>query len=336
MDDQATKTVFSGVQPTGKITIGNYLGAIKNWRPLQEKYNCIFCVVDLHSLTVTQVPAELRKNTMELLALYIACGIDPDKSTLFIQSHVHEHAELTWILDTISYVGEMNRMTQFKEKSRKHADNINMGLMNYPVLMASDILLYQTDFVPVGKDQVQHLELARNLAERFNNRYSDTFVVPEGILSKTGSSIKSLQDPSAKMSKSDPNENGYVALTDDADTIRRKLRRAVTDCDTCVKYGADKPAISNLLNIYSLFSGESITEAEKRFEGKGYGVFKDAVADAIIATVEPIQREQKRLLADKSYLEDVLRQGASNASRIAAKTLAKVYRKVGLVQLPRQ
>lgn len=335
MDDQAKKTVFSGVQPTGKITLGNYLGAIKNWRPLQEQHNCIFCVVDLHSLTVTQVPAELRKNTMELLALYIACGIDPAKSTLFIQSHVHEHAELTWILDTISYVGEMNRMTQFKEKSRKHADNINMGLMNYPVLMASDILLYQTDLVPVGKDQVQHLELARNLAERFNNRYSDTFVVPEGLLSKTGSSIKSLQDPAAKMSKSDPNENAYVALTDDVDTIRRKLRRAVTDCDTEVRFAADKPAISNLLTIYSLCSGQSLADAEKRFAGKGYGVFKDAVADAVIAMVEPIQREQKRLLVDKGYLEGVLRQGAETASRIAAKTLAKVYRKVGLVPFPR-
>ena len=335
MDDQAKKTVFSGVQPTGRITLGNYLGAIKNWRPLQEQYNCIFCVVDLHSLTVTQVPAELRKNTMDLLALYIACGIDPTKSTLFIQSHVHEHAELAWILDTISYIGEMNRMTQFKEKSRNHADNINMGLMNYPVLMASDILLYQTDLVPVGKDQVQHLELARNLAERFNNRYSDTFVVPEGLLSKTGSSIKSLQDPAAKMSKSDPNENAYVALTDDADTIRRKFRRAVTDCDTEVRFSEDKPAISNLLTIYNLCSGESVQDAEKRFAGKGYGVFKDAVADAVIAMVEPIQREQKRLLQDKGYLEEVLRQGASNASRIAAKTLAKVYRKVGLVPFPR-
>ena len=335
MDEQAKKTAFSGVQPTGKITIGNYLGAIKNWRPLQEEYNCIFCVVDLHSLTVTQVPAELRKNTMELLALYIACGIDPQKSTLFIQSHVHEHAELAWILDTVAYVGEMNRMTQFKEKSRKHTDNINMGLMNYPVLMASDILLYQTDLVPVGKDQVQHVELARNIAERFNGRYSDTFVVPQYMLSKSGQSIKSLQDPTSKMSKSDPNENAYVALTDDADTIRRKLRRAVTDCDTVVRAGADKPAITNLLNIYSLCSGESIQDAEKRFEGQGYGVFKDAVADAIIATVTPIQQEQKRLLADKAYLEDVLRQGAQNASRIAAKTLSKVYRKVGLVAFPR-
>lgn len=331
MEESTRKTVFSGVQPTGKITLGNYLGAIRNWGPLQEEYNCIYSVVDLHSLTVTQVPAELRKNTMDLLALYIACGIDPEKSTLFIQSHVHEHAELTWILDTISSIGELNRMTQFKEKSRKHADNINMGLMNYPVLMASDILLYQADLVPIGKDQVQHLELARNLAERFNNRYSPTFVVPEGFLPKTGKSIKSLQDPSAKMSKSDPNENAYVALTDDADTIRRKLRRAVTDCDTEVRMSEDKPAISNLLTIYSLTSGESIEQAENRFAGSGYGTFKDAVADSIIATVEPIQRKQKQLLADKAYLESVLQQGAENASRIASKTLAKVYRKVGLV-----
>lgn len=331
MEEQVKKTVFSGVQPTGKITLGNYLGAIKNWGLLQDEHNCIYCVADLHSLTVTQIPTELRKQTLNLVALYIACGIDPQKSTLFVQSHVHEHAELTWILDTIAYVGELGRMTQFKDKSRKHADNINMGLMNYPVLMASDILLYQTDYVPIGKDQVQHLELARTLAERFNSHYSDTFVVPEGILSKTGSSIKSLQDPSAKMSKSDPNENAYIALTDDADTIRRKLRRAVTDCDTEVRFGEDKPAISNLLTIYSLTSGESIKEAEKRFEGKGYGVFKDAVADAVIATVEPIQQRQKSLLSDKSYLEDVLKQGAEQASRIAAKTLSKVYHKVGLV-----
>ncbi len=331
MEEATRKTVFSGVQPTGRITLGNYLGAIKNWAPLQEEYNCIYCVVDLHSLTVTQIPAELRKNTMDLLALYIACGIDPQKSTLFIQSHVHEHAELAWILDTVTYVGEMNRMTQFKEKSRKHADNINMGLMNYPVLMASDILLYQTDLVPIGKDQVQHLELARNLAERFNSRYSPTFVVPEGFLPKAGKSIKSLQDPSAKMSKSDPNENAFIALTDDADTIRRKLRRAVTDCDTEVRMSEEKPAVSNLLTIYSLTSGESIADAENRFAGCGYGIFKDAVADAVIATVEPIQRKQKELLADRGYLESVLKQGAEDASRIAAKTLSKVYRKVGLV-----
>ena len=331
MDDVSKKRVFSGVQPTGKVTLGNYLGAIRNWTPLQEQYECIYCVVDLHSLTVTQVPAELRKNTMDLVALYIACGLDPQKSTLFIQSHVHEHAELAWILDTIAYVGELNRMTQFKDKSRKHADNINMGLMNYPVLMASDILLYQADLIPVGKDQVQHVELTRDVAQRFNARYSDTFVVPETLLNKAGQSIKSLQDPTAKMSKSDPNDNALISLTDDPDTIRRKLRRAVTDSDTCVRHGADKPAISNLLNIYSLCSGESIASAEKTFDGKGYGVFKDAVADAVIAVLAPIQSEQKRLLADKAYLESVLKQGAEQAESIARKTLAKVYRKVGLI-----
>ena len=331
MDEQVRKRVFSGVQPTGKVTLGNYLGAIRNWKPLQEQYDCIYCVVDLHSLTVSQVPAELRKNTMELVALYIACGIDPDKSTLFIQSHVHEHAELAWILDTIAYVGELNRMTQFKDKSRKHADNINMGLMNYPVLMASDILLYNADYIPVGKDQVQHVELTRDVAERFNARYSDTFVVPEALLNKSGQSIKSLLDPSAKMSKSDPNDNALISLSDDADTVRRKLRRAVTDSDTSVRHGADKPAITNLLNIYTLCSGLSMNEAEKQFEGKGYGEFKDAVADAVISVLTPIQEEQKRLLSDKAYLESVLKQGAEQASCIASKTLSKVYRKVGLI-----
>lgn len=334
MAEEVKKRVFSGVQPTGKVTLGNYLGAIKNWTPLQEQYECLFCVVDLHSLTVTQVPAELRKNTLDLVALYIACGIDPEKSALFIQSHVHEHSELCWILDTVAYVGELNRMTQFKDKSKKHADNINMGLMNYPVLMASDILLYQTQYVPVGKDQIQHVELARDIAQRFNARYSDTFVVPECLISKTGSSIKSLQDPSAKMSKSDPNDNAIITLTDDPDSIRRKLRRAVTDSDTdahCVRYSADKPGVSNLLNIYSLCTGTSVAEAERLFEGKGYGQFKDAVADAVISVLQPIQSEQKRLAADKAYLESVLKQGAERAEHIACKTLSKVYRKVGLV-----
>ena len=331
MDQQVKKTVFSGVQPTGKITLGNYLGAIRNWTSLQDEYNCIYAVMDLHSVTVSQIPADLRKNTLDLVALYIACGIDPEKCILFIQSHVPAHAELCWALDTISYIGELNRMTQSKEKSRKHADNINMGLMNYPVLMAADILLYQTDLVPVGKDQTQHLELARNLAERFNNRYSDTFVVPDGLVYKQGGSIKSLQDPSAKMSKSDPNENSYITLMDNPDDIRRKLKRAVTDSDTTVRHGADKPAISNLLTIYSLTSGETIKQAEQRFEGKGYGVFKEAVADAVIATLEPIQQKHKLLLADKSYLENVLKSGADTAEHIANKTLSKVYRKMGFV-----
>ncbi len=328
---ESKKTVFSGVQPTGKITLGNYLGAIRNWKPLQDEYDCIYCIVDLHSITVTRNPAELRKNAMELLALYIACGIDPQKSTVFIQSHVPAHAELTWVLDTVSYVGELNRMTQFKEKSRRHSDNINMGLMNYPVLMASDILLYRTDLVPVGKDQVQHLELARDLAERFNNRYSDTFVVPEGLVTKVGGKIMSLQDPVSKMSKSDENENAVICLTDDADAIRRKFKRAVTDSGMEVRYSADKPAVSNLLTIYSLTSGESIADAEKRFEGKGYGEFKEAVAESVITVLRPIQEEQKRLLADKGYLESVLKQGADSAERIAEKTLAKVYRKVGFI-----
>lgn len=331
MENVSKKRVFSGVQPTGKVTLGNYLGAIRNWGPLQQQYDCLYCVVDLHSLTVTQVPAELRKNTMDLVALYLACGIDPNKSTLFIQSHVSQHAELAWILDTIAYVGELNRMTQFKDKSRKHADNINMGLMNYPVLMASDILLYQADLIPVGKDQVQHVELTRDIAQRFNARYSDTFVVPEALLNKAGSSIKSLQDPLSKMSKSDPNDNALISLTDDADTVRRKLRRAVTDSDTCVRHGEDKPAISNLLNIYCLCSGQSLESAEQQFEGKGYGVFKDAVAESIISVLSPIQAEQKRLLADKAYLDSVLKQGAEQAEHIAYKTLAKVYRKIGLV-----
>lgn len=334
MAEEVKKRVFSGVQPTGKVTLGNYLGAIRNWTPLQDLYNCLFCVVDLHSLTVTQVPAELRKNTIELVALYIACGLDPSKSALFIQSHVHEHAELAWILDTIAYVGELNRMTQFKDKSRRHADNINMGLMNYPVLMASDILLYQAELIPVGKDQVQHVELVRDIAQRFNARYSETFAVPQCLLNKSGSSIKSLQDPTAKMSKSDANENAVISLTDSPDDIRRKLRRAVTDSDTdanCVRQSPDKPGVSNLLNIYSLCSGISVSDAERQFEGKGYGVFKDAVADAVISVLQPIQTEQKRLLADKGYLEAMLKQGADHASFLAQKTLAKVYRKVGLV-----
>ena len=331
MDVLQKKTVFSGVQPTGKITIGNYLGAIKNWKQLQDDYNCIYCVVDLHSITVNQVPGNLRKNTMDLLALYLACGIDPAKSTVFIQSHVPAHSELAWVLDCNSYVGELSRMTQFKEKSRKHADNLNIGLMNYPVLMASDILLYQTDLVPVGKDQTQHLELARDLAIRFNNKYSPTFVVPEAYVPKVGSKIMSLQDPASKMSKSDENENAYIALTDTPDDVARKLRRAVTDSETVVRYGEDKPAISNLLTIYSLCSGMSIADAEKQFEGKGYGDFKSAVADAVISVIEPIQKEQKRLLADKAYLESVLKEGADRANYLANKTLSKVYKKVGFI-----
>ncbi|MDD4291224.1 MAG: tryptophan--tRNA ligase [Clostridia bacterium] len=328
------KVVFSGVQPTGKLTLGNYLGAIRNWGQFQDDYECIYCVVDLHSITVKRVPAELRRQTYETLALYIACGIDPQKSILFVQSHVPAHAELTWVLNTITYVGEMNRMTQFKDKSSKHADNINMGLMDYPVLMASDILLYKTDLVPIGADQKQHLEIARDIAIRFNAQYSDTFTVPDGYIPKVGAKIMSLQQPTQKMSKSDENEKASIYLLDDADAIVRKFRSAVTDSDGEVRFDeVNKPGISNLLGIYSLLSDKTIDEAEIEFANCGYSVFKDAVADAVIQKLAPIQAEQKRLLDDKDYLTEIMRQGAEKANCLARKTLSKVYRKVGFIQL---
>ena len=328
---QKKKIIFSGVQPSGKITIGNYIGAIKNWVTLQNDYDCVFCVVDMHAITVAQEPAKLRANTMELLALYLACGINPDTSTVFLQSHVPQHAELAWVLNTVTYIGELNRMTQFKDKCARHADNLNMGLMDYPVLMASDILLYQADLVPVGADQKQHLELTRDIAMRFNSRYSPTFVVPDAYISKTGARIMSLQDATVKMSKSDENENAYVAMSDSVDDIRRKFKRAVTDSDTVVRYGEDKPEISNLLNIYCAFAGCTLQEAQKEFEGKGYGEFKPRIADAVIAVLQPVQQEQKRLLADKAYLNQILKEGAAKAEYRAQKTLAKVYKKIGFV-----
>ena len=332
MNAEGKKRVFSGAQPTGKLTIGNYLGAIKNWTTMQDEYECLFCVVDLHSITIAQDPAELRKKTMELLALYLACGIDPEKSIVFLQSHVSAHTELAWVLDTMTYVGELNRMTQYKEKSRKHTDNLNTGLMNYPVLMASDILLYQTDVVPVGKDQKQHLELTRTLAERFNNRYSPTFVVPEAYIAKQGAKIMSLQDPKVKMSKSDENENASIYLSDDEATVLRKCKRAVTDSDTQVRYApTEKPAISNLLTIYSLCTGKKISECEKEFEGKGYGEFKTKLAESISAILKPIQQKQAELLQNKAYLESVMKQGAEKANYLAQKTLQKVYKKVGFI-----
>ena len=289
-EQNAKQIIFSGIQPSGQITIGNYLGALANWVELQDKYDCIFCVVDMHAITVQQTPSTLRNNTLELAALYFACGINPEKSTVFVQSHVPAHAELAWVLNTLTYVGELNRMTQFKEKARRHSENLNMGLMDYPVLMASDILLYQTDLVPVGADQKQHLELARDLAARFNARYSPTFAVPEPFIPQNGARIMSLSEPTAKMSKSDDNDNGYVSLTDSPDVIRRKFRRAVTDSDTHVRFGKDKPAISNLLTIYSRFSGISIERIVEQFEGRGYGELKDCVADAVIAGLEPVQK----------------------------------------------
>ena len=331
MDEK--KRIFSGIQPSGNITIGNYIGALKNFIGFQDEYECIYCVVDLHAITVAQVPAELRKHTLELLALYIACGLDPEKSVLFLQSHVPAHAELAWALDCYAYVGEISRMTQFKDKSRKHSDNINMGLMNYPVLMAADILLYQTALVPIGVDQKQHLELARNLAIRFNNRYSETFVVPEPFIPKAGAKIMSLADPTSKMSKSDENSNAYVSVTDDADTVMRKFKRAVTDSENEIRFAPEKPGVSNLLTIYSAFAGCSVGEAEKHFAGLGYGELKSQTADAVIQKLLPIQAEQKRILADKAYLDGVLKAGAERAAYLANKTLRKVQKKIGFYQL---
>lgn len=327
------RRLFSAVQPSGIPTIGNYIGAIKNFAELQDEYDCIYAVADLHTLTVRQVPAELRARTLELLALYIACGIDPEKSVLFVQSHVHEHAELTWILNTITYPGELSRMTQFKDKSRSHADNVNMGLMDYPVLMAADILLYNAALVPVGKDQTQHLEIARDLAERFNNRYSPTFTMPEGYTKKQGANIMSLQDPMHKMSKSDANENAYISLADNKDTIIRKFRRAVTDCDNAVLYDENRPGITNLINIYASFTGMSVKDIEKRFEGKGYGDFKTEVGEAVASVICPIEGKKRELMSDKTYLEQVMRAGREKASHMAQKMLSKVYRKVGLYGL---
>ena len=325
------KVLFSAIQPSGVLTIGNYLGALKNFKKLQNDYLSIFSLADLHTLTVKQDPAILRKNIYELTALYLACGIDVEKSILFAQSHVSAHTELAWVLNTICYPGELSRMTQFKDKSQKHEDNINMGLMDYPVLMSADILLYQTELVPIGADQKQHLELARDLAIRFNNRYSETFKVPEGYIGKTAARVMSLADPEHKMSKSDANENAYISMDDAPEVVRRKLKRAVTDSDNCVKFSPEKKGISNLLTIYTSFANKTIEEAEKEFENKGYGEFKSAVAEAIIETIEPIRQEKNRLLENKDYLDEVLANGASRAERIAYKTLSKVYRKIGLV-----
>ena len=325
------KVLFSAIQPSGILTIGNYLGALKNFKKLQNGYNSIFSLADLHTLTVKQDPANLRKNTYELTALYLACGIDPETSILFAQSHVAAHAELTWILNCLSYPGELSRMTQFKDKSIAHKDDVNMGLMDYPVLMVSDILLYQTDLVPIGADQKQHLELTRDLAIRFNNRYGETFKVPEAYIGEKAARVMSLADPEKKMSKSDANLNAFISMDDDKDTIIRKFKRAVTDSDNKIKYAEDKPGISNLLTIYCEFTDKTTEEAEKEFDGKGYGDFKLKVGEAVAETVEPIRLEKNRLLQNKDYLDSVLKNGAERAERLAYKTLSKVYKKVGLV-----
>ena len=330
MEQATQKVLYSAVQPSGNLTIGNYVGAIRNWVKLQHEFTCFYAIADLHAITVRQVPAELRRHTLELAALYIACGIDPEKCTLYVQSHVSAHAELAWILNTITYVGEMERMTQFKDKAAKHAENVNMGLMAYPVLMAADILLYQAHVVPVGIDQRQHLEITRDIATRFNNRYGETFRIPEAYIVKEGAKIGSLQDPVHKMSKSDENPNASVYMADDRDTIIRKFKRAVTDSDNRIVASEDKPGVTNLLNIYASFKGCTVAEAEKEFEGKGYGDFKLAVGETVADALAPIQAEQKRLLADKAYLSEILARGAQNAAYAARKTLSKVQRKIGL------
>ncbi|MBQ3495751.1 MAG: tryptophan--tRNA ligase [Clostridia bacterium] len=328
------KVMFSAVQPSGIPTIGNYVGAIKNWVQFQDEYDCIYSLADLHTLTVKQVPAELRARSYELLALYLACGLDPEKSIIFAQSHVPQHAELTWVLNTMTYPGELARMTQFKDKSAHHAENINMGLMDYPVLMASDILLYGAHYVPIGADQKQHLEITRDLAIRFNNRYSPTFVVPEPLIPKMGARVMSLQDPTKKMSKSDENVNAFISMTDKPEDIIRKFKRAVTDSDMCVKYDVEnKPGVSNLLTIYSIFTGKTVEEAEREFEGKGYGEFKQAVGEAVVEVLRPINEKKEALLKDKAYLNKVLADGKQKAEYLARKMLNKVYKKIGFIQL---
>ncbi len=327
------KVSFSGVQPSGNLTIGNYLGAIRLFPEFSEKYKCFYCVVDEHAITVRQNPAELRRRTYETLALYIACGLDPEKNTLYVQSHVPAHAELAWILNCYSMFGELSRMTQFKDKSAKHADNINAGLFTYPVLMAADILLYQADVVPVGIDQKQHVELTRNIAERFNQLFPDTFTVPEPVIPQTGARIMSLQEPDKKMSKSDENENAVVRILDERDAVIRKFKRAVTDSGSEIVLSPDKPGVSNLITIYSCVTGKSSKEIEKEFDGRGYGEFKLAVGEAVADMLEPVQARYRELLADKGYLETVMKNGSEQAAYYARKTLSKVRRKVGFVNL---
>lgn len=325
------KIVFSGVQPSGNLTIGNYLGAIKNFSRFSDDYKTFYCVVDLHAITVRQVPAELRRRTYETLALYMACGLDEKKNTLFVQSHVPAHAELGWMLDCYTMFGELSRMTQFKDKSAKHSQNINAGLFTYPALMAADILLYQTDLVPVGIDQKQHLELARDIALRFNQLYSETFTVPEGYIPTDTMKIMSLAEPTAKMSKSDPNPNAVVYILDSKDDILRKFKRAVTDSDSEIRYSEDKPGISNLITIYRAFTGKSVEEVEREFAGKGYGDFKSAVGEVCADGLASVRDEFARLMADKAHLDEVMKMGADEASHYARKTMSKVRRKIGFV-----
>lgn len=325
------KLIFSGIQPTGTFTLGNYIGAVRNWGPLQDEYNCIYCVVDMHAITVRQDPAKLRKNTLEAYALLMACGIDSEKSILFIQSHVKTHAELNWILGCSTQFGELSRMTQFKDKSQRHADDVNSGLFTYPVLMAADILAYNADLVPVGVDQKQHLELARNVAQRFNQRYGELFTIPEPYIPKVGAKVMSLQEPTKKMSKSDDNPNACILILDDKDTIIRKFKRAVTDSEAEVCYREGKDGINNLMTIYSSVTGRSFDEITSEFAGKGYGDFKLAVGEAVADHLEPVRTEFDRLIQDKAYLKKCYTEGAEKALRYSQRIVSKAYHKVGFV-----
>ncbi len=327
------KVCYSGVQPSGNLTIGNYLGAIRNFAEFSEKYKTFYCVVDEHAITVRQNPAELRRRTYETLALYMACGLDPEKNTLYVQSMVHEHAELAWILNCFTMFGELSRMTQFKDKSAKHSDNINAGLFTYPVLMAADILLYQTDVVPVGIDQKQHVELCRDIAERVNQIYPDLFTVPEPIMPKSGKKIMSLAEPTKKMSKSDENVNAVVYILDDRDTIIRKFKRAVTDSGAEIRFSEDKPGVSNLMSIYSCFTGKEYDEIEREFAGRGYGDFKLAVGEVTADALAGVQARFAELMGDKAYLEAQMKKGAEEASYYARRTLSKIQKKLGFVQI---
>ena len=324
------KRIFSGIQPTGNLTLGNYIGALRNFSLLQDEYDCLYSIVDLHALTVRQNPAELRKACLRTMAIYLATGLDPEKSILYFQSHVAAHAELAWMLDCYTYMGELSRMTQFKDKSAKHADNINCGLFAYPVLMAADILLYQTDLVPIGADQKQHLELSRDIAERFNGVYGDVFVVPEPYIPKVGARVMSLQEPTRKMSKSDP-EDTYIAILDKPEIIRKKLRRAVTDSENSVVFDPEnKPGVANLMSIMSALTSKTMDQITADYDAQGYGKFKDAVADCVISALEPIQAEYERISADKAYLQQVMDSGKDRASALAHRTMLKVRKKLGI------
>lgn len=323
------KVLFSGMQATGNLTLGNYLGALKNWITLSDEYECFYSVVDMHSITVRQDSATLRKRARALLTLYIAAGLDPEKNCIYYQSHVSGHAELAWILNCYTYMGELNRMTQFKDKAAKHADNINAGLFTYPVLMAADILLFQADVVPVGIDQMQHLELTRDIAQRFNGIYGDVFTVPEAYIGKVGAKIMSLQEPTKKMSKSDENPNGSIYLMDDPDTIMRKCKRAVTDSEAQILYRDEQPGVKNLIDIYRACTNKTVDEVVKEFDGKGYGDFKMAVGEAVVSVLKPLQDEVARLEKDKGYIDSIIKNNAEKANYYATKTLRKVQRKVG-------